>query len=565
MKNISAIRRALVMLALLSTPAAYADTNLIAIADAYTDTSSPTAHLGSNGILAVANGRVALVRFNAQQIAQSTGGNATLRLKVVLAKNATNAVAIRLVRGPWREATVTANNLPPIAPGALDVQTITRANQGAIVTFDISAALAGWRDDPATNFGLAIVATVPVPNLQFGSREGGAPAEFSVTGPVQDNDVTVAPSGGDYTDPAVAAKNALQGDSWCRGAFENPRCTIHVARGVYALRTPVELAPGVALVGEEKGETLLVSSADPVVHSQGRSLISDLTLIGPAGAIGMFAVQGPTIERVSLRGGGNGAATLGLGAVSGLTTITDSDITTSGNADATALYCFSCEGQLKLVRLNVTARSEGESRAVSLFSPDLDSLEIDDSTIEASGTTLGEGVAISAARFGQPVLVRGGRIAASSAQIAVGFAGDIFDETSLQLIGTRINVRGEQGDNGLVWPRDMLIDGAQIDAGHSAVRVNAISAEPASHEATVLRSQFHAADSALEARGFSVHLESSVLRAATALSMDGEGASLSATSSQLSGNLRTTELIAASCERVYDANLVLLPPSCLEQ
>src|SRR5262249_19239590 len=144
-------------------------------------------------------------------------------------------VSVRLIQGPWHEKSVTANTLPPIAAAALDQKTITTANQGQLVSFDVSAVLAAWRSNPNGNFGLPIVAASPTPNVQLGSREGGSPAILSFGGPAADNDVKVAPSGGDYTDPLTAVNNAFQGDTWCVAPPVGEPCTVHIAAGVYPL------------------------------------------------------------------------------------------------------------------------------------------------------------------------------------------------------------------------------------------------------------------------------------------------------------------------------------------
>jgi hypothetical protein len=119
--------------------------DIAAVADTNTDSASPNANLGSNGVLAVAVTRTGLVRFDSAQVNALAGGTATLKLKLILAKNPNNGIAIRLVTGPWNEKTVTHATLPPTVPEALDLKTVTQAEQGKLVTFDVTTAVNIWK------------------------------------------------------------------------------------------------------------------------------------------------------------------------------------------------------------------------------------------------------------------------------------------------------------------------------------------------------------------------------------------------------------------------------------
>src|SRR5262249_7527862 len=122
------LRRAPVPILLLGAtlaPPALA-TDLTAIADTYIQSDSPTSNFGSNAITAVASNRITLIRFDAAQIAQSSGTRATLKIKLLLAKNSQDGVSARLVSGAWDEKSVTAKTLPPISTAALDGQVISR-------------------------------------------------------------------------------------------------------------------------------------------------------------------------------------------------------------------------------------------------------------------------------------------------------------------------------------------------------------------------------------------------------------------------------------------------------
>jgi len=280
------MRRSIWVLAILSVmssaSALAATTELPATGDTYIQSDTPTASFGSSGITAVAASRTTLIRFNPQAIASAADGStATLKVKVVLSKNASNAVTVRLVQSNWNEGTVTYNTRPTISSSVLAQRTITKADEGKIVTFDVSAAIAGWKSNPATNFGVAITAASPTPNLQLGSREGGAAATLSIERPAATNHVLVAPTGGDYTDPVEAANNALVGDHWCVSPqLPASPCTMKIAAGIYVLQTVFSPPLELSVSGESQEETILVAAKhlNIAVVSRATSL-SDLTII----------------------------------------------------------------------------------------------------------------------------------------------------------------------------------------------------------------------------------------------------------------------------------------------
>src|SRR5262249_53200811 len=124
--------------------------------------------------------------------------------------------------------------------------------------------------------------------------EGGAAAVLSIAGVTADNDVTVAVTGGDYSDPAVAMDNALAGDKWCVSPTADKPCIAHVAAGFYPSRN-FTTPPGVALVGEAKGDTIIGAA----VTANG-PLVSDLTLT--AGLSNFTDSTLSRVERVAATG-----------------------------------------------------------------------------------------------------------------------------------------------------------------------------------------------------------------------------------------------------------------------
>jgi hypothetical protein len=170
-------------------------TDLPAIADTYTDSATPTSNFGGYGVTAVSRGRTTLIRFDSAALARTPGGTATLNLRIYNVKNWADRVSVRLVRGPWNERTVTAATLPLISRYSLDEKTINYSDKGKTLSFELGGALSAWRSDPSQNFGIAIVSSSPIPNVEFGAREMKLGATMSIQGPAE-NRLWVATAAG---------------------------------------------------------------------------------------------------------------------------------------------------------------------------------------------------------------------------------------------------------------------------------------------------------------------------------------------------------------------------------
>jgi hypothetical protein len=549
-------------LALLSGARTFA-ANFTTIADTYTDQAADKAgtNFGLNGITAVSRTRITLVRFNPAQVAQSTGGTALLNMKVLLAKSQSNGVAVRLVLAPWNENTVTANTMPAISPSALDQRTITTADQGKSVSFNVSAALAQWRSDPASNFGLALVPIAPLPNLQLGSREGGSPAVLAVSGATQDNDVTVAPSGADYTSPAAAANNAFEGDKWCVSPSHGQHCTIHVAAGTYF--GDFALPGDVDLLGDGKGETLIFGGLR--VDGFG-SLISDLTIIAAGVAIDGHLEGSARLERVSVRATlrvPDSAAFVGAGV-----TLVDSEVAVEAgdpHVGALAFDCIGGCGGLNIVRsdISVVAREFGATMVAMEDGPSFTNVDVEDSTLYVHGKS--EAAFLRSADEDNQLLrfVRT-RILVSSPGDASGFSSGHFfmrGFTHLDFIDSKINVDGGTGGTFIDWEAGHIVfDGTVVDSTTAVAKM-------AFGQISVLRSQLTASQTVLDARGADVDIETSYLRGGTAVRANVEAISpfqtlVHAKSAVIAGQLTLGDGVSATCDHVYDQNFALRRPDC---
>jgi hypothetical protein len=517
--------------------------DLTTTADTYTQSDSPTSNFGSSGITAVAVDRTTLIQFDPAAIAQSSGAHATLKIKVLLAKNATDGVTARLVTSPWNEKTVTARTMPTISPNILDGKTITTANQGQVVTFDVSGTLANWRANPAANFGIALVPASPNPNLQLGSREGGSPAVLTLGGVAQKNSVTVAVSGGDYPDPQTAATNAFAGDKWCVSPQPSSPCTIHVSEGIYP-NGSVTLPSHVALVGASKGSTILVGTL-----SAGNSLISDLTIEGTF----QSTQDTGTLEfdRFSLRSHNN-VEIFSLHSGAGTVVMTDSDVTADMDKAADLpIFGFNCDTaceHIKVVRSRITligvTGNRGGVEGFTFSSDAGQQLELEDTSIFVSN-----GFAIHTTSDGNSVTITGGQISASGAG-----SGAIDGNTvgSLTIINATIN-------GGISWVdgSSVVVDGSVINGGLFAGHSSIGSALPV----TVT----HSSLDGIGVSDATFKLDESVVSGIVAL----DSSTGTLTSDHISGQLTLTAFggvpSKATCTRVFDSQLKQLPANCVKQ
>lgn len=534
--------------------------DIAVVADTNTDTAAPNNNLGSNGIVAVSNARVGLIRFDQAAVASATGNTAALKIKVLVTKNTGNAVAVRLVTSAWNEKTVTANTLPSIAGSTLAQKTLTSADVGKTVSFDVTAAVAAWKSNPASNFGLALVAATPAPNVSLGSREGGNPALLSISGTsvTPDNDVTVSSTGGDYPTLEAAASNLQAGDKWCPSPTDAKPCTIHMSAGVHKLlHTPVFEQP-VQILGEERGETIILaplSTGASLSFHSGKARLADLTLVIPEGGLGV--VDGITLERVVLR-----AKTLMN--LSGGFTIVDSDLTAIADGDVVAFDLNTYGGLNTITRSRVTTVSRngfaqtfdgGDSSGAP-------TLTFTDSVFSVWGKT-GAIMYRTTDEFSGPITLLRTQVDVSSPAQAQGFDGEGF--LGLQIIESHINAHGGTAGGGIHWDSGpVLVDNSTIDATSGALSVDtAVFGSSSPMKVTVLRSQLHAGTGPVLGLGHAAaQVESSVISGVTSVSI-AEDSSLTASTSQLAGTITKQPGGTASCDHVFDENLALRPATCV--
>jgi hypothetical protein len=526
-----------------------------------------TTNYGTNPTIRVrASGqRIGLIRFANASL--PAGSRVVLNLRVATVHRE-GIVRIRLVQSAWNERTVTFATRPAIASADIDTEVVVPAQVGDIVSFDVSSAVAGWRANPASNFGLAINASGGLADVYFGTRESGRAPTLAAAGVAQDNDVTVSKSGGDYSDPVVAAENALAGDRWCNPSAQPQPCMLRIDAGIFPLDRTMEVPPGVAVAGKGMQETLLINR-EPLMRGvafAGPS-ISDLSIVNRGSqdafrsALSHLGIPGEPatglIERVLARAMGPGTNTAIDGSDTQVT-IVDSVAIAAGGETSTGIFLGF--GRFRVVGTQVHATGGSRrSQGIEWASDEGGVFSLEASSVFVSGPDLVAGVLCSA-EFAQCRIADSVVIAtATEANVPVAVQGDDFGVTLLMtnshavartrdgLPGTGINIVFEPGES-------MVLDGVTLEGAF--ILTSSSGNNPV---ISVLRSQL-TSFSALSETTLNVTVEQSVILEGTSLRALTSG-QLTASDSVL-GTPRVFENVAATCEEVYDENVRPLNADC---
>ena len=142
---------------------------------------------------------------------------------------------------------------------------------------------------------LLLVCTIPVEPGAYSSCRDSAGIRRTAFVPKDSvimggrNSVIVSKTGGDYSDPVTAAKNAYAGDTWCVAPqWPQHPCVMAIGDGIFILPETLNIPAGLAMSGNGKGDAMLVADngVETAVSSFNSVRISDLTIVNsqPGGA-----------------------------------------------------------------------------------------------------------------------------------------------------------------------------------------------------------------------------------------------------------------------------------------
>jgi hypothetical protein len=146
-----------------------------ALGDTYVSSATPTQNFGPAQTVNVSSQSIGLLRFDLSSLPAGSNANqiakATLQLWVNLASpNATGSIDVYQVSKNWDGGTVTYNNRPTYLTSSKSSKPLIAGGSNYALEVDVTAQVKSWVTIPASNFGLAVVATGAT-NLFFDSKE----------------------------------------------------------------------------------------------------------------------------------------------------------------------------------------------------------------------------------------------------------------------------------------------------------------------------------------------------------------------------------------------------------
>lgn len=175
------------------------------IADTFSRKFAPDATSGTKTFMKVHGPnekQLSFVRFDVSGL-NDTVSAATLKLYVREVLNA-GIVDVRVVQDNWSELQLTHNNKPMYSAAPVTSLALSPADEGTVVSLEITGLVQQWAASPATAFGIAL--TSQNLNARFDTREGAhAPA------------VEVMLNGSGNTPPSVAISQPTDGARFSQG------------------------------------------------------------------------------------------------------------------------------------------------------------------------------------------------------------------------------------------------------------------------------------------------------------------------------------------------------------
>lgn len=138
----------------------------VVLADAYVSSGLPSQNFGTASQLSVGGGAQALIQFSLTGLPPSATGSSVSKAVLVLycgRVTAAGSVDIGLVGAPWSEGAVTSATAPAVGT----VLGSVAISQAGFIAVDITSAVAGWINSPASNFGIAVSPSTGAPSTQI--------------------------------------------------------------------------------------------------------------------------------------------------------------------------------------------------------------------------------------------------------------------------------------------------------------------------------------------------------------------------------------------------------------
>ena len=146
-----------------------------ALGDTYVSAATPTQNFGPAQTLNVSNQSIALVKFDLSSLPAGTNANqilkATLQLWVNLGSpSPTGSIDVYPISKAWEGASVIYSNRPPYLATPKSTKTLIAGGSNYFLEVDVTPQVKSWATTPASNYGLAVVATGST-SVFFDSKE----------------------------------------------------------------------------------------------------------------------------------------------------------------------------------------------------------------------------------------------------------------------------------------------------------------------------------------------------------------------------------------------------------
>jgi hypothetical protein len=464
----------------------------------------PSTNFGNAGWLHVSNNTDAVFHFNLSAVP----GPVTAELQVQVVEGGVRTagpVAVYQLGGPWSESSVTWAKQPPLGE-RITSNDVPASADGEVVSFDVSALVNRWLDDPASNHGLSLQQDSASTSIVFRSREskGGAfPARLVIAqAAAGENFVTVAAEGADYDNPADAADNADAGDGWCNRTL-SLRCRILVEAGTYEIDRTIMLLE-VDLTGAGRASTVLVAAEDlaTVISSADdvASEVADLTIINQqlSPAVSAVAIIGfANASRLDVQVESAGPTTTGLAlgwAPAAKRQVNDLDMDVVGAQNAIGVSTPSID----IANSRISVRAAGSATGIISNEDEEDFSPVIVAVTDTQVTAIGGGptAAISAPIAG----VLRSKVAASGPG-AVGIRSSVREGPTVRVFDSTVDA-GSLG---------ILLDGAfgcAATIDNSTIRGSAAqSTGMRVNKSAANRCEIFISDSEVAGRAIGLHLE----------------------------------------------------------
>jgi len=149
--------------------------------DAYTSSTAPSAHHGSQIVLSVGPTANSYIRFDLSNLPAGTHGHDVAKATLIVwvdPVGSSGSVDVFRVNGPWSEKTLTHNNAPALGTIEVPGVPVPLAQHNNFLSIDITGLVKDWLDGAQPNNGVALFPHTPTTTLLLDSKENMSTSHY---------------------------------------------------------------------------------------------------------------------------------------------------------------------------------------------------------------------------------------------------------------------------------------------------------------------------------------------------------------------------------------------------